>query len=88
MAEAKYLITVNSETGIPTKLEKLGEDGELTPVDLSKISFDSGNLGGASVVINIYSGGATVAPKGFVKVTDGDDFCIRFPCEPPGRKRT
>jgi hypothetical protein len=88
MAELKYLITVDSVTGIPTKLEKVGEQGDLTPVDLSKVCFDLGDFRPGSVVINIYSGGATVTPKGFVEMTAGDDLNIRFPCEPPRRRRT
>lgn len=40
MAETKYLITVDSETGVPTKVEKLDEGGEPTPIDLSKLSLD------------------------------------------------
>jgi hypothetical protein len=85
MAELKYLITVDSETGVPTKLEKVGESGELTPIDLRKVSFDLTNVGGTSIIVNIYGSAATVAPqKDVVKLTDGGDFCICFPGRPPG----
>jgi hypothetical protein len=91
MPELKYLITVNSETGMTTKLERVGESGELTPVDLSKLSFDFGGVGGAAVVVNIYGVGAPVAPTSAVnavKLTDGEHFSMSFPAiRPPGRAR-
>jgi hypothetical protein len=91
MAEVKYLITVDSETDMTTKLERVGESGELTPVDLSKLSFDFGGVGSAAIVVNIYGVGATVAPRGAVnavKLTDGEDFSMTFPAtRPPGRAR-
>ena len=66
MADVKYLVTVDSETGAPTKLELVGDSGELTQVDLSKLSWGGGNTGGVSIVVNIY-GAASVNPQGDVK---------------------
>ncbi|HTY84166.1 MAG TPA: hypothetical protein VMB19_08095 [Silvibacterium sp.] len=91
MGEVKYLITVNSETGVIARIEKLGQSGEVTPVDLSKLSIDLSGVGGAAIVVNIYNSGAAVEQKGAVntvKLTDGEDFCICFPPpKPPGRAR-
>jgi hypothetical protein len=86
MANIKYLVTVDSETGTATKLERVGESGDLEEIDLSKFFLDIGNVGGTPVVANIYGGGAAVSPKGAVKLTDGDDLYICFPSpRPPGR---
>jgi len=90
MASVKYLVTVDSETGRAAKLEKVGDAGELTPVDMSELSFDFGNVGSAGIVVNIYGGGASFAPRGEVQEVKlcGEDFCICFPCKrPPGRSR-
>jgi len=93
MADVKYFVTVDSETGLTSKIERVGEGGELKEIDLSKLFLDIGNVGGTTIVVNIYGGGVTDAPgratgptKGVVKLTDGDDFCICFP-RPPGRGR-
>jgi hypothetical protein len=37
MADVRYLVTVDSETGVLTKLELVGDAEELTEVDLSKL---------------------------------------------------
>jgi len=88
MANVKYLVTVDSETCTATKLERVGESGDLEEIDLCKLFFDIGNVGGTAIVVNIYGGGAAVSPKGPVKLTDGDDLCICFPGNrPPGRGR-
>jgi hypothetical protein len=94
MASIKYHLTVDSETGTITKIERVGDGGEYKEIDLSKLRFDLGGVGGTSVVINIYGGGPTsggapaASPTGGVKVTDGGDFGISFPlANPPGRAR-
>ena len=84
MASVKYLVTVDAETCMVTKLERV--DGDVyKQIDLSKLRFDVGT--GAGIVINIYGGGPPVSPTGGVKITDGDDICISFPGRPPGRAR-
>jgi hypothetical protein len=40
MADVKYLVTVDSETGVVTRLELVGDAGELTEVDLKKLYFE------------------------------------------------
>jgi hypothetical protein len=62
MANLKYLMTVDSETGEPTRLQLVGEAGELTDVDLSELSCDGGGKagGGTSIVVNIYTDGVVV----------------------------
>lgn len=94
MPSVKYHLTVDSETGTITKIERVGDSGEYKEIDLSKLRFDLGSVGGTSIVINIYGGGvaygggASVSPTGGVKVTDGEDFGISFPlANPPGRAR-
>lgn len=85
MASIEYHLTVDSETGTITKLERVGDGGEYKEIDLSKLRFDLGSAGGTSIVINIYGGGAAVSPTGRVKVTDGEEFGISFPHgNPPG----
>ena len=86
MANIKYLLTVDSESCMATKLERVGESGELKEIDLSKVCFDVGNVGGAAIVVNIYGGGAAVTPKSAVKFTEGEELCICFPARPPGRR--
>ncbi|MBV8673130.1 MAG: hypothetical protein JOZ33_06825 [Acidobacteriaceae bacterium] len=99
MASIKYNFTVDSDTGMITKIERVGDGGEYKEIDLRKLRFDLGNVGGTAIVINIYSGGAAgsaaagsagaaASPTGGVKVTDGEDFGISFPLDnPPGRAR-
>jgi len=92
MANVKYLVTVDSETGAATKLERVGESGDLKEIDLSKLFLDIGGFGGTTIVVNIYGGGAgvipsgaVVSPKGAVKLTDGDELNIGFHIPgPPG----
>jgi hypothetical protein len=74
----QYLVTVDPETCRVIKLERLGEAGESTEIDISKIRFDFGEVSGTAIVVNIYGG---------VKLTEGDDLCISFPGRPPGRAR-
>ena len=59
MADVKYLMTTDSETGAVTRLELVGEDGELTEVDISALCCDSGSVSSppTSIVVNIYAGG-------------------------------
>jgi hypothetical protein len=59
MANVKYLMTVDSETGEPTRLQLVGDAGELTDVDLSELSCDGGGKagGGTTIVVNIYADG-------------------------------
>lgn len=62
--QTRYLLTVDSATGVAVKLERLGEAGDLTEVPLSSLSVP---MAGAapppaapspqSLVINIYMGG-------------------------------
>ena len=85
MADIKYLVTVNSETGTPTKFELVGDAGELTELDLRELSWDCGSAGGTggiSVVINI-SGGTGVNPQGGVKVTESGKTLWSFPSPIP-----
>jgi hypothetical protein len=62
MAHVKYLITADSETGEAIRLQLVGDAGELTDVDLSKLSCDDGEKasGGTSIVVNIYADGVVV----------------------------
>ncbi len=86
MASVKYLVTVDSETGTATRLERIGESGDLEEMDLSRLSLDIGHVGAAPIVVNIYGSGAAVSPKNAVKLRDGDDLYICFPsARPPGR---
>jgi hypothetical protein len=86
MPSVIYIVTVDSETCIVTKLERVAE-GEHKEIDVSKIRFDFGDVGSTAIVVNIYGGGPAASPKGGVKLTDGDDLCIKFPYMPPGRAR-
>jgi hypothetical protein len=85
MASVKYLVTVDSETGVPTKFELVGESGELTDLDLNKLSWECnhGGTGGISLVINIY-GGASVSPHGAVRLSESGETLFRFPSPKPG----
>jgi hypothetical protein len=57
MANLKYLITVDSETGEVTKLQLMGEGGELKDVDLSELTCDGGTAGGGTTInVNIFAG--------------------------------
>jgi hypothetical protein len=73
MADVKYLITADSETGAVTKLELVGEDGELTDVDISALCCDSGSVasGATSIVVNIYAGGGGASPS--MQISPGQD---------------
>jgi hypothetical protein len=83
MPSVIYHVTVDKDTCTVTKLERI--DGDVVKqIDLRKLRFDLGPATGAGIVINIYGGGPPVSPTGGVKITDGDDICIRFPGKPPG----
>jgi hypothetical protein len=58
MAEVKYLLTVDSETGEPLRLQLMGDLGELKDVDLSDLTCDGGGKagGGTTINVNIFSG--------------------------------
>ncbi len=62
MADLKYFMTVDSETGEVTRLQLVGDAGELTDVDLSEVSCDGGGKagGGTSIVVNIFTDGVVV----------------------------
>jgi hypothetical protein len=62
--QTRYLLTVDSATGVAVKLERLGEAGDLTEVPLSTLSVPMAGAASApaapspqSLVINIYMGG-------------------------------
>lgn len=62
--QTRYLLTVDSATGVAVKLECLGEAGDLTEVPLSTLGGPPMGMPGAgaplapqSLVINIYMGG-------------------------------
>lgn len=81
MSDVKYIVTVNSETGEPTKVELIGDAGELTELDLNELphgSVDTRGAGGISVVINIY-GGTPVNPQGEVTLPESRNVLWRFP---------
>ena len=65
MANLKYLITVDSETGEPIRLQLVGDSGELTDVDLSDLTCEGGGKagGGTSIVVNIYADGVVVGQQ-------------------------
>jgi hypothetical protein len=86
MSEIKYLVTVDSETGVPTKLQLVGDAGELTELDLSNLSWEGANTGAISVVVNVYGSGSIV-PQGEVKVSEYGARRCRFPSPPPPRVR-
>jgi hypothetical protein len=56
----KYLLTVDSETGSPVKIEHMGEAGELTEVPLENLRVLDPSLP-APQVVNVYIGGAPVS---------------------------
>jgi hypothetical protein len=80
MAETKYLVTVDSVTGAPIKVEQVGASGDLTdltPIDLSTVSL--GNLGSAATA---------ATTQGSVILRDGANYPLVFPpSRPPGRAR-
>lgn len=62
--QTRYLLTVDSATGVAVKLERLGEAGDLTEVPLSTLSVPTASAAPQpaaqapqSLVINIYMGG-------------------------------
>jgi hypothetical protein len=77
MANVKYLVTVDAETGAPTRLEFIGEDGDTTEMDVNKITCD---CGGVSIVVNVYGGA-----KGEAKPPERINPVCRFP-QPPRPK--
>jgi hypothetical protein len=87
MPSVIYRVTVDSKTCTVTKLERVDDEGGYEEFDLSKIRFDFGDVGSTAIVVNIYGGGPAMGPKDGVKLTDGDDLCIKFPYRPPGRAR-
>ncbi len=54
----KYLLTVDADTGVPVKIEQVGEAGELREVSLDELrpTLSAGSAGG-TVIVNIYAGG-------------------------------
>lgn len=54
----KYLLTVDADTGVPVKIEQVGDAGELREVSLSELrpTLSAGSAGG-TVIVNIYAGG-------------------------------
>jgi len=61
MSEERFLLTFDSARGVPVKVERIGESGDLTEVDLQGFlsSLTSGPAAHApqQIVINIYGGG-------------------------------
>lgn len=63
----RFLVTVDSSTGAPVKVEQLGQDGDLAEVDLASFlhSLGAGHAGAGAlpqVVVNIYTTGAQGGP--------------------------
>lgn len=62
----RFLVTFDTARGVPVKVERVGEAGELTEVDLPGFvrSLSSGPAAGPpqQIVINIYGGGAQGPP--------------------------
>ena len=56
MSILKYVLTVDASTGVATKLELLGEGGELSEVDLNQLGTYSPHPGSPSVIVNIFAG--------------------------------
>jgi hypothetical protein len=58
MAITKYIVSVDSDTGKPIKLERMDEEGAVTEVDTSLLFPAHENTGpGVSIAVNIYAGG-------------------------------
>lgn len=56
----KYLLTVDADTGVPVKIEQVGESGELIrEVNVSDLQPAVPAAG--TVIVNIYAGGAAPA---------------------------
>jgi len=83
MADVKYLVTVDSETGTPKKLELVGDAGEFMEVDLSNLSWDSGNARGISIAVNIYTGDGGADKQAEMKIRDRGGFKFRASQPPP-----
>lgn len=88
MGSIKYLVTVDSESGTPTRLEMVGDAGELTEVELSKLFQTSGYAGGVSIAVNIYTGNATVKSQDEEKLVIRDARTQRpvYSNPPPPRR--
>jgi hypothetical protein len=88
MGSIKYLVTVDSDSGAPTKLEMVGDAGELTEVELSKLFQSSGYAGGVSIAVNIYTGNATVnrLDEGNIVERDVRKWHQPAPNPPPPRR--
>ncbi|HSP81923.1 MAG TPA: hypothetical protein VLQ93_25605 [Myxococcaceae bacterium] len=78
--QTKYLLTVDSKTGAATKLERVGEAGELTEVPLSTLAAAHAQPVAAMgmppaavpVVLNLYLGGYPgAAPLGLMATPAG-----------------
>jgi hypothetical protein len=55
MSIQKYVLTVDASTGVATKLELLGEGGELSEVDLNQLGTYSARPGPPTVIVNIFA---------------------------------
>lgn len=63
----RFLVTVDSSSGAPVKVEQVGQAGDLAEVDLASFvrSLGAGSGGAGAppqVVVNIFAGGAQTAP--------------------------
>lgn len=73
----RYLVTVDSTTGVPVKVEQVGEAGDLSEMDLATFSrfWGTGDAGAGTsapqVVVNIFTGGAPWAQRGAVAKQGG-----------------
>ncbi len=72
MAISKYVVTVDSETGKPIKLQRMGESGELTDEDLGLLfpARESGGPG-VSIAVNIYAAGYPGGTSVYTGTTPG-----------------
>ncbi len=57
----KYLVTVDADTGVPVKIEQVGDAGQLTEVSMQEVSPQpTPATSGGTVIVNIYAGGGQV----------------------------
>jgi hypothetical protein len=83
--QERFLLTFDSAQGVPVKVERIGESGDLTEVDLQGFLSSLTSSPAAStpqqIVINIYGGGgaqvvepAEQSKPPFVQYDRGDNY--------------